>query len=151
MRGFPVLNREEFQAIYDSGPDAAFALFQGLLSQVSVLEARVSELESRLSKDSHNSGKPPSTDGLKRKPVSLRGKSGKKSGGQAGHPGKTLSQRSDPDRVISHAPQACGQCGGALSEADAVEDGEVGSRRGGGRGSRTPTGLRSAAARARSH
>jgi predicted nuclease with TOPRIM domain len=57
--------------------------------------ARIKELEGQAAKDSHNSSKPPSTDGFKepkRKTQSLRGKSGKKNGGQPGHVGKTLSE-----------------------------------------------------------
>src|SRR5262249_16680966 len=56
--------------------------------------ARIKQLEGQVAKDSHNSSKPPSTDGFKepvRKTQSLRGKSGKKSGGQSGHQGKPVS------------------------------------------------------------
>ncbi len=49
---------------------------------VAALATRVQELEARLAKDSHNSGKPPSSDGLARKTKSLRRRSGKKAGGQ---------------------------------------------------------------------
>src|SRR5665647_823000 len=59
--------------------------------QILQLQSRVSDLEARLAKDSSNSGKPPSSDGLNRKPKSQRGISDKKPGGQQGHVGKGLS------------------------------------------------------------
>lgn len=55
-----------------------------LTAMVQALSARVQELEGRLRKDSHNSSKPPSSDGLAKKPRSLRESSGRKPGGQAG-------------------------------------------------------------------
>jgi hypothetical protein len=73
--------------------------------------ARIKELERRLSKDSHNSSKPPSSDGLRRKTHSQRKPSGKKSGGQPGHPGVTLSMVAEPDAIVSHRPTDCEQCG----------------------------------------
>ena len=57
--------------------------------QIAALLERVHELEARGAKDSHNRGKPPSSDGLARKTKSLRRGSGKKAGGQIGHRGKT--------------------------------------------------------------
>ena len=59
-----------------------------LHEQVQVLLERVQVLEARLAKDSHNSSKPPSSDGLARKTKSLRHKSSKKPGGQLGHRGQ---------------------------------------------------------------
>jgi transposase len=41
-------------------------------------------LDDQLAKDSHNSSKPPSSNGLKKKPISQRHKSGKESGEQEG-------------------------------------------------------------------
>jgi hypothetical protein len=70
------------------------------------------ELQRRLSKASSNSSKPPSSDGLKRAPrtKNLRGKSGKKSGGQVAHKGGTLKQVAKPDRIESHEADRCRHC-----------------------------------------
>ena len=67
------------------------------------LQSRIAELERRLGLDSSNSGKPPSSDGLKkpRRTGSLREPSGKPRGGQKGHRGETLRQVMTPDVVIS--------------------------------------------------
>jgi transposase len=78
--------------------------------QIAVLVARVQEWEARLAKDSHNSGKPPSSDGLARKTKSLRRTSGKKRGGQIGHRGETLRLVATPDDVVEHRPAVCGAC-----------------------------------------
>ena len=92
-------------------------LIRQLFDLVQRLTARVEELEARLSKDSHNSSKPPSSDGLGKKTRSLREPSGKKSGGQAGHPGKTLKRASHVDIVVDHPlPQHC-PCGLSLDAA----------------------------------
>ena len=93
-----------------------------LRAENAALMARLGELERRLGLNSSNSGKPPSSDGLK-KPVrvsSLRGSSGKRSGGQKGHPGGTLCRVETPDTTIEHYPQACAACGEALSAAMAT-------------------------------
>ncbi len=71
---------------------------------------RIADLEARLAKDSHNSSKPPSSDGLGRRPRSLRRPSGRRTGGQAGHRGQTLPLVETPDAVVRHAPTACAQC-----------------------------------------
>jgi transposase len=85
-------------------------------AQIAALHARVAELERQLGLNSSNSGKPPSTDGLKKPPrtTSLRDPSGKKPGGQQGHEGKTLKQVDHPDAVVNHIPDACPDCGMAL-------------------------------------
>jgi len=83
---------------------------------INALLARVEELERRLGLNSSNSGKPPSSDGLK-KPSRVnnqREKTGRKSGGQAGHEGTNLRQVANPDKVIDHCPPVCTGCGGAL-------------------------------------
>jgi len=82
--------------------------------RIQQLKTRVHELETRLSKDSSNSSKPPSSDGLKRKPKSQRGKSDKKPGGQRGRIGKGLAQVKNPDVIVTHAPTSCNGCGSNL-------------------------------------
>lgn len=113
------MTRDEFQALYERGPDATFAVFQNLLQQLDTLTARVKELENRLGKDSHNSSKPPSSDGFKKKPKSLRAKSGNKPGAQPGHPGTTLYLLEEPDQLVLHSPARCWGCGTSLRETPA--------------------------------
>jgi transposase len=94
-----------------------------LIALLLAQSARIAELEHRLGLNSSNSGKPPSSDGLK-KPArvsSLRQPSGKKTGGQKGHPGETLCQTETPDTVINHYPPACAACGASLTEAMATD------------------------------
>jgi hypothetical protein len=110
-------SRAEILSIYQAGPDVLVAWVEHLLAahagqieqllasqarqttqllanqamleqQVQVLTARLAELETRLSKDSHNSHQPPSSDGPAKRPHprSLCKRNGKKRGGQTGHP-----------------------------------------------------------------
>ena len=84
-------------------------------AETAKLEARIAELEKRLNKNSSNSSKPPSSDGLKRT-KSLRPKhSGRKPGGQPGQPGQTLLHSENLDSSTSIPLDACPQCGGDLS------------------------------------
>ena len=87
-------------------------------AELAALQQRIAELERRLGLNSDNSGKPPSSDGLKKKRArvrSLRERTGRKPGGQKGHPGKTLCRSAKPDAVVDHYPARCGTCGAALS------------------------------------
>jgi transposase len=86
-----------------------------LVATVQMLKTRVEELEGRLSKDSHNSSKPPSSDGLGKKNKSLRESSGRKPGGQSGHGGSTLKRVAHPDVVVEHPlAKRCNRCGAEL-------------------------------------
>jgi transposase len=91
-----------------------------LRAQVEELAAQVQALHARLAKGSHNSSKPPSSDGLRRKTKSLRQKSGKKPSGQLGHQGETLRLVAIPDAVVEHRPAVCAQCQTPLAEAEVV-------------------------------
>lgn len=77
----------------------------------------VMALEARLNKNSKNSHKPPSSDGLK-KPPAKKGKSKGKAGAQKGHPGTTLRKSDKPDRVVEHGPEQCECCGTNLVEVE---------------------------------
>src|SRR3954470_2647982 len=78
-------------------------------------DARIAELERQLAASARNSSKPPSTEGLgKPAPKSLRGRSGRRPGGQPGREGRTLRQVAVPVEVIVHEPGACAGCGGTL-------------------------------------
>ncbi len=88
--------------------------------QIEQLGVYIRDLEARLAKDRHNSSKPPSSDGLKRKPKSLRAKSGKKPGGQLGHRGETLRLVATPDEVVEHRPARCAHCQTPLTAAEVV-------------------------------
>ena len=85
------------------------------------LQAENVELRRQLGLNSRNSSKPPSSDGLaKPAPKSLRRRSGRKPGGQPGHPGSRLEQVSAPDEVVGHEPRACAGCGSGLDDAAQV-------------------------------
>jgi transposase len=80
-------------------------------------EGRIAELEARLAnalKDSHNSSRPPASDGLGRRRRGGRPASGKKAGGQPHHPGHTLIPVERPDVVVRHHPVVCAQCQASL-------------------------------------
>jgi transposase len=108
---------EEISAAYDQGKEAVVALFHRTVGQ---LAARVQALEDRVSKNSRNSSKPPSSDGLaKPAPKSLRKRHGKKSGGQPGHEGNTLNAVIQPDHIQMHAVKQCKRCQASLEQVTA--------------------------------
>jgi len=98
------------------------ALIAALRAENESLKARIAELERQLGLNSSNSGKPPSSDGLKKpaRVTSLRERSAKKPGGQRGHKGETLRQVADPDDVVDHYPSACSGCGAGLDPDTSV-------------------------------
>ena len=78
--------------------------------QISQLAERLQWVEGQLAKYSHNSSKPPSSDGPRRKPRRQRQRSEKPTGGQPGHTGGTLMQVGSPDEVVCHRPVVCAHC-----------------------------------------
>lgn len=81
-----------------------------MAAQIEELRNTIHTLTEQQNKDSHNSSKPPSSDGFKRNNKSLRGKSGKSQGGQPGHKGSTLNIDAKPDNIVPHHPIPCEGC-----------------------------------------
>lgn len=115
--GFP--SEDEIQIAYNQGLPAIVVLMQETFL---VLVERIEKLEDQLAKNSSNSGKPPSSDGYEKPaPKSRRKRSGKKSGGQVGHPGRTLEMVSKPDKVEPHLVKCCAHCHASLKKEKAVQ------------------------------
>ena len=111
------MTEKEARALYAQGETAVVTK---LLEQ----DAQIRKLAARCATDSHNSSKPPSTDSYhKPAPKSSRKKTGRKPGGQKGHPGSTLALSENPDRVISHPVTTCLHCGLDLSTSPAEVEG----------------------------
>jgi len=106
---------------------ALWGQVRSLTLQLTAMQQSVKELQARLGLNSKNSSKPPSTDGMaKPAPKSLRGKSGKKSGGQPGHKGATLRQSARVDEVITHSRDGvCPVCHLELTHFKVVEKRQV--------------------------
>lgn len=119
--------QEEVHDAYQAGEETVQRLFATVSAQVEQLASYVQELHEviqqlrdQIKKNSRNSGKPPSSDGLRKPRTRSLRKSGERpNGGQPGHPGQTLRQVEDPDRVTVHTVQVCQGCQRSL---DGVEE-----------------------------
>ena len=125
-----MLTRADAQAIYRAGEDTVVRVLlamdarihglechvQDLTVRLEASERRIRQLEAQVATDSHNSSKPPSSDGLaKPKPKSLRQPSTRPTGGQPGHPGQTVRMVPTPDRTGRHPVERCTACGRSLA------------------------------------
>ncbi len=96
----------------------AWALF--LLETVATFQKRVAELEERVNQNSRNSSKPPSSDPPNAPPPAKQTPSGRKAGGQPGHPGhgRPLLPVASVNRLVPLRPVSCGDCGALLLGED---------------------------------
>lgn len=88
--------------------------------EIATLKAENEDLRNRLNMNSVNSSKPPSSDGLHKKPAFPKTK-GQKSGGQIGHTGKTLKMVAAPDHVIVHHLDSCPCCSKIFAASDVCD------------------------------
>ncbi len=117
MSAIRLPSEEEINAAYEEGRAAVVALFERTFL---VLVERLQKLEDQVAKNSNNSGKPPSSDGYNQAaPRSLRKRSRRKSGGQAGHRGETLKAVEKPDHIKVHRVKECAHCGQSLKRRKA--------------------------------
>jgi chromosome segregation ATPase len=89
---------------------------QELRERLTAAEATIKQLVELLKQNSHNSNWPSSRDTSRRKTNSLRTKSARKAGGQAGHEGHTLEFSLEPDVIEKHRPTECAHCQEPLPE-----------------------------------
>ena len=93
-----------------------------LRAQLTALATELASLRERIGRSSRNSSKPPSNDGPGFKPPERRKGSGRKRGGQPGHPGSgpELLPIERVDEVVEHHPDACRRCGTLLQGEDSA-------------------------------
>lgn len=123
-------DRNDIHNAYLEGEEAVIQLIEGLVSVIQELliltqkqTQTLQALQDQLSKDSHNSSKPPYSDGLKKKPRtgSLRKPGSNPTGGQKGHEGHRLEPVDKPDHIVIHEVKKCSHCHINLEEV-AVAD-----------------------------
>ena len=110
--------------VWEQAPEAVQVVMHAMVEyyeqRIAQLEVEVRELTARLNQNSQNSSKPPSSDGphVKRKPPRLP--SGRKPGGQPGHPPhqRALVPIEQVDQVITCKPEQCRRCGESLTGSD---------------------------------
>ena len=95
----------------------ALSRLDELEKQVTAQNATIQKMRDEIAKNSSNSSKPPSSDGLKKpKTRSLRKKGQRPLGGQTGHKGNTLKMVAEPDYIELHPITNCPHCQTDLSD-----------------------------------
>ena len=96
------------------------------LAKIATLTARVEELEARLSLNSGNSSKPPSSDGPQVKLPPKKQPTGRKPGGQPGHKGsyRKAVPHDQVNTFVPHWPASCEGCHAPLPQLLRTEVGE---------------------------
>lgn len=118
------MKRKDIIKVYNTGPEAVVELVESLIEiidrqgkDIADLKKRIKVLEDRLSQNSTNSSRPPSSDWPTKK-RSLRKKTGRSPGGQKGHRGHNLKMTGSPDSITVHGVSSCSGCGRSLKEVE---------------------------------
>ena len=98
-------------------PEVFDALPPAVQAYIRYLEARLADLEARLGQNSANSSKPPSSDPPHAKPAPPQTPTGKRKGGQPGHPKRTRPDL-PPDTVVELRAGTCDRCSHPLAGDD---------------------------------
>ena len=101
----------------DNLPPQVVAYIRVLEATIAELVVKVAELEARLNQNSTNSSKPPSSDAPHVKPAPPKPPSGKRRGGQPGHP-KAERTLLPPDEIRPLKPDTCRDCAHPLTGDD---------------------------------
>jgi transposase len=104
--------RKQLENIAKTNPEVLVEITLEQQRQLQSFMLQIKKLEGQVNKNSSNSSKPPSSDGLKKgkKTKSLRKKSGKKPSGQKGHEGSCLEKTEEPDHIIPLPVTTCSCC-----------------------------------------
>jgi transposase len=116
------VERAEAEAVYDAGREAVVEVLLAMDRRIQLLEARVEQLERRLSRNSRNLSLPPSQDPPGVPPRRCgKDRSGCPQGGQSGHEGhgRELLPAWAVDELVDHWPASCG-CGHVFVEGERV-------------------------------
>jgi len=113
-----MVKKMNVSSLQEFNKDVLIELILKQSEQIELLGEEIQSLKDQLAKNSRNSSKPPSSDGLKKKPKpkSLRETGKRQSGGQKGHPGETLKQVSHPNHIEIHRVTTCPHCQSDLSQ-----------------------------------
>src|SRR5450830_675376 len=120
------MERAEAEAILDGDRETALALLMRIDELIEAnrrLEARVAELEQRLSRSSRNSSLPPSADPPSAPPRPRQAASGRRPGAEPGHAAsnRPLLALEQVAEVVDHWPQRCSSCARPFCEEERIE------------------------------
>jgi len=106
-------SHEDIHTAFVNGGKAVECLIENLIGSLLKI---IKELQAQTAMNSGNSSKPPSSDGLGKKPRpgSLREPGKRPNGGQPGHEGHHLKQVREPDHTVFHRIRRCRHCDASL-------------------------------------
>lgn len=112
----PEITAEEWERT----PSNVKRLFEYLEKRITILEEENRYLREQIERNSTNSSLPPSSDSPAKRVEKKQKKSGKKRGGQKGHPGysRELIPVEECQEVTDYIPAECSKCGNRLRGED---------------------------------